>query len=638
MAEQNLCVVANRILGMLGREDIKVIGYYQWRVPKELLQGREDTILRQAPLLLDAEQKSLHCGQYRLSDWLMRLVKAVYEADNLMDDFSTAALRHRSMMSSSNRHRRHQLKMSRVTKMFCLVRGESSIEPSFVVKEEEEVYGRDDDREAIVKILLDQKESQEDVMVLPIIGMEGPGKTKLARDVFDYGRVKRHFDLLVWVSISADFITRNMVKEMVASVASATSQKCHEIDVQTLVKLWMAHGFIHLQSSNLSLKDVGYGFLRVLDKHALGIKNVPYSIGKLKHLRYLDLSGNEDITELPDSITELLNLETLRLSSCFRFKKLPRDIGNLVNLRHLENDGCYSLTSLPRGFGQLTNLQTLSQVILSVDASRCDGELRELKGLVNLREEILIKNLKHQLGDQMDTWLKSIQKVRSLSIEWESNALEIYSKETTLNIDVISYLEELVLDGFRGVDLFRPSIPGNLVKLSLKRCLKCQILPPFDQFFPIKVLVLDEMTDLEYVSNNSENQLVSSSTTFFPDLQELWLTELPKLQGWWKTSSVESQELPSFRCLSKLVIDNCPKLVSIPLFATLEEGLVLDSTCCWNPFQLTMEHKLATAAADKASSSSNVHLFLLSKLKSLCIVGIDKFDSSKANEIAWNTL
>lgn len=51
-----------------------------------------------------------------------------------------------------------------------------------------------------------------------------------------------------------------------------------------------------------------------------------------------------------------------------------------------------------------------------------------------------------------------------------------------------------------------------------------------------------------------------------------------------------------------------------------------------------MEHKLATAAADEASSSSNVHLFPLSKLKSLCIVGIDEFDSSKANEIAWNTL
>lgn len=52
---------------MLGREDIKEIGYYQWRVPKELLQGREDTILGLAALLLDAELKSLHRGQYRLT-------------------------------------------------------------------------------------------------------------------------------------------------------------------------------------------------------------------------------------------------------------------------------------------------------------------------------------------------------------------------------------------------------------------------------------------------------------------------------------------------------------------------------------------------------------------------------------------
>ncbi|GMN53586.1 hypothetical protein TIFTF001_022731 [Ficus carica] len=38
-----------------------------------------------------------------------------------------------------------------------------------------------------------------------------------------------------------------------------------------------------------------YRFLWVLDMHALGIKKVPYSIGKLKHLRYLDLFRNEDI-------------------------------------------------------------------------------------------------------------------------------------------------------------------------------------------------------------------------------------------------------------------------------------------------------------------------------------------------------
>lgn len=78
-----------------------------------------------------------------------------------------------------------------------------------------------------MNILLDQKESQEDVMFLPIIGMEGPGKNKLARGVFDYGKVKQHFDLLVWVS--ADFITRNMVKEMVASVASATCQNVENL-------------------------------------------------------------------------------------------------------------------------------------------------------------------------------------------------------------------------------------------------------------------------------------------------------------------------------------------------------------------------------------------------------------------------
>lgn len=172
------------------------------------------------------------------------------------------------------------------------------------------------------------------------------------------------------------------------------------------------------------------------------------------------------------------------------------------------------------------------------------------------------------------------------------------------------------------------------MKLSLRRWIKGKHLPPLHQCVKLKVLVLAEITNLEFV----ENEPVSLSMTFFPSLRELWLIKLPELQEWSKTSSLENQELPSFPCLSKLVIEDCPKLASMPLFPTLEEGLVLESTCL-NSFQLTMKHKLATAtAADEASSSSNAPSSPLSKLKNLCIVGIDKFDDSKADEISWDNL
>ena len=74
---------------------------------------------------------------------------------------------------------------------------------------------------------------------------------------------------------------------------------------------------------------------------------------------------------------------------------------------------------------------------------------------------------------------------------------------------------------------------------------------------------------------------------FFPSLEELWLKDLPKLKGWWKTTSesdsgkVEAQynqftttrmyfNTYSFPRLTFLVICKCPFLTAIPLCPNLE--------------------------------------------------------------------
>ena len=136
----------------------------------------------------------------------------------------------------------------------------------------------------------------------------------------------------------------------------------------------------------------------MLDLHDVGIRTMPHSIGKLKHVRYLDLSENK-IETLPTAITNLVNLQTLKLNKCYNLHELPSKVYKLINLRHLELKDSDKIT-LPRGLGQLINLQTLSHVVLgeSIPNSPC-SKPDVLMGLNNLRGKLeIIKGIKKRDG------------------------------------------------------------------------------------------------------------------------------------------------------------------------------------------------------------------------------------------------
>ncbi|KAM3686476.1 hypothetical protein ACJW31_10G005400 [Castanea mollissima] len=401
-----------------------------------------------------------------------------------------------------------------------------------------------------------------------------------------------------------------------------------------------------------------FKFLRLLDLNNTSIRIVPHSIGKLKHLRYLDLSNNREIKILPNSITRLQNLETLNLCYCRGLIELPKNISKLVNLRHLNVLGCNSLTHMPRGFGQLTNLHSLTHYVLSKD-SRCGGELKEFHGLNQLRESLEIKNLRHNKDAELEyktARLKDKQHLEGLALVWIEGEVDIgYDEMSVEALEPNQNLKSLELNGYRGVK--HPiwlSLLKNLVSLTLFLMKNCQDVLPLHQFPSLKTLHLKHIPSLEYVS------LVSESFKL-PPLESLHIWDCPNLKGWWKrrSDSIEEDEddadndgeistitaknhsLPSFSRLSNLRISECPKLSSMPLFPYLERLYLYSSNL--RPLERTIsmgmistasqENPTAAAVAESTSSAPSyssstlaASFTPLSKLKYLDIFMIEGSD------------
>jgi Leucine-rich repeat (LRR) protein len=396
-------------------------------------------------------------------------------------------------------------------------------------------------------------------------------------------------------------------------------------------------------------------FLRVLDlnkyydfrleQHLDRFQNLS-SIGKLKHLRYLDLSENTNMKKLPNSLTSLQNLQTLRLSHCKSLKELPRDFKNLVNLRHLEINGC-GLSYMPLGLGQLTNLHTLSTFFVHSDShSRHGGSsgLQELKRLNMLRGALEIRNLGHEKGVASECEAASLnekQHLHTLHIWWSAEGdvenSDVVEDEASLKgFQPHPNLKNLFLKYYRGSKL--PSwmlLLTNLVTFRLVSCMKLQYLPPLSQLPSLKELSLMDLESIEYILDDGDRNEFSSSSTaptpFFPSLKYIWLAECPNLKGWWRRrdssvevnsdshNSVEMTEhhlLPSFPRLSKLVIESCPMLTSMPMVPHLEEELVLTKASS-KPLQQTLMMNMAAPQSPTSAATGSSSFSPLSKLKNI---------------------
>ncbi|XAR52987.1 hypothetical protein NMG60_11021346 [Bertholletia excelsa] len=101
---------------------------------------------------------------------------------------------------------------------------------SFV--KESEIYGREEDKKNILELLLPNCEADtSDLLVVPIVGIGGLGKTTLVQLVYKDGKVAQSFDLKIWVHVSEDFDIRKLI---IAIIKSATRRNCDFMEMDLL--------------------------------------------------------------------------------------------------------------------------------------------------------------------------------------------------------------------------------------------------------------------------------------------------------------------------------------------------------------------------------------------------------------------
>ncbi|OWM63539.1 hypothetical protein CDL15_Pgr019489 [Punica granatum] len=234
------------------------------------LEKLQTTVSVIGGMLREADKRRVEAEDVK--EWLKKLKELFYDADDLLDDFSTEVLRRRRVMVGGKRilnevsiffsfsnqlfyaikmaHRVKEIR-GRIDAIWndrhaCFhLEGNSNLMGSLEENQtrsetysfEPEMYvvGRDKEKKEVMEFLLNP-DFEESVSIVPIVGVGGQGKTTLARKVFNDDKVKEYFEMrLIWVCVSTSFSVKDILRKIVRE-CSPNKEGIANLDMNELRK------------------------------------------------------------------------------------------------------------------------------------------------------------------------------------------------------------------------------------------------------------------------------------------------------------------------------------------------------------------------------------------------------------------
>ncbi|KAF3961216.1 hypothetical protein CMV_014140 [Castanea mollissima] len=531
-----------------------------------LVQKLKLELMSAGAVLNDAEEKQI--TDPAVKKWLDELKDAVYVADDLLDEIAYEAMRCKleaeststskvmgflsTFVNSFDKRIQSELEnileqLESITKQKDVLRLEKVAAAAEVPSrplttscpEEYGVFGRDKDMEAIFDIFQSDDAS------------DNAGEFCFKLEINESCVITRKTRHLSYVRTKYD-----SSKKFKVSYKAKGLRTFLGLDLPQ--SQWWLNRISMMMINDLLLTSK---CLRVLSFSSYrNMRELPNSIGNLKHLRYLNLNYTP-IKRLPDSLCNLYKLQTLLLLKCESLIELPSKMWRLVNLRHLDLVGT-KLKEMPLHMGKLRNLVKLTTFVVGKHSGSSIKELGELHHLSGALSILNLQNV-HHARDARDVNLKDKQYLSELVFQCGFDNEDSEKERHVLEqLCPHSKLESLTIEDYGGTKFpnwLEDCSFSNMVSIRLANCKYCSSLPSLGHLPVLKKLYIQGFhfvlrVDREFYGDGS------STIKPFKSLEVLSFKDMPEWQEWFLFEGEYEDEGGVFSTLKELCIIECPKL------------------------------------------------------------------------------